>query len=468
MPDNRRMKKRNMRIGVTVIICLMFVIVFTQYQPIASWISRLTGEESKQLTDGIDKEQPVKLKVVYMDEGFFMRNYGKAFMLRYPNVSFEVLTAAPGDNRLSILEPDVVRKMLEQEQPDMLLMNPQAFERMAAEGHLAPLDAWIARDRFDLHSFDSRVADSLRQLAGGALYGLAPEVDRMGLFFNRTLFESIGVPSPTNRMSWIDVLQLAARFPADGSADKRIYGLSLPTPTTPGVLIDFMGRTNGLKEIDPVHRGLTMQTTGWQEIWSFALDGYKRGSVLRQKQPGKNPFLAGQVAMTVQPFRFVNNLLGASSVNFTWDLVTEPVNPANSDVSATFDIPMIYAVNAHSPAAIAAWELVKFINSKEIAAKQLRERQDVPLLSRRQQLLERLKSTGTSANIEAFYELKPRTWDFDPNDEVPAAFRSTLVEMMDQEAEEVLGGRKTLSEALQSMEQRAGDALIKSRGFQNK
>ncbi|MDF2714371.1 MAG: hypothetical protein K0R28_1296 [Paenibacillus sp.] len=465
MTEKHRPRKLKRRIGITIVICLLATIALTQYRPIADWVSKYRGEINEPLQDGIDKERSIKLKVIYMEEGYFMQNYGRAFRLRYPNVSFEVLTAAPGENYLSVLEPATVIKMMERESPDVLLMNPQAYEGMAAEGRLSPLDGWIARDGFDLNAIDPGITDSLRQLGGGVLYGLAPEFERMGLFFNLNLFEKQGVPFPKEHMSWVEVLRLASRFPADGSGAKRIHGLSIPSPSTPGGLIDLMGRTNQLKWMDSANEKLTLQTAAWQEVWKEVLDGVKRGAMLWEKQPGKNPFLAGQVAMTLQPFRFVSDLQQqAAAADLSWDVVTEPVHPSNPDISVTFDIPMIFAVNAQSPYAREAWELVKFINSKEIAAKQMRERADIPLLSRRQQLLERVKSIGISSNIDAFYRLKPRDWDFGSFNTVQGGFRKTLVELIDQEAAEVLEGRQSLSGALESLEKRARESLLKSRG----
>jgi multiple sugar transport system substrate-binding protein len=306
-------------------------------------------------------------------------------------------------------------------------------------------------------------------LGGGGLYGLAPEFERMGLFFNLNLFEKQGVPFPKERMNWVEVLRLASRFPTDGSGAKRIHGLSIPSPSTPGGLIDLMGRTNQLNWMDSANEKLTLQTAAWQEVWNEVLDGVKRGAMLWEKQPGKNPFLAGQVAMTLQPFRFVSDLQQqAAAADLSWDVLTEPAHPSNPDVSATFDIPMIFAVNAQSPYAREAWELVKFINSKEIAAKQMRERTDIPLLARRQQLLERVKSMGIGGNIDAFYRLKPQAWDFESFNPVQGSLRKTLVGLIDQEVAEVLEGRKPLAEALESLEVRARETVLRSRGEPNR
>lgn len=108
---------------------------------------------------------------------------------------------------------------------------------------------------------------------------------------------------------------------------------------------------------------------------------------------------------------------------------------------------------------------MKFVNSKEIAAFQVRERPDIPLLSRRKQLVERLKSIGINANLEAFYELKPGSWHFEPGISVP--FRRSLKERMDQEAAHVLEGRKSLSEALQFLEQSSAEELFRKAGETN-
>lgn len=469
MTKKHGLQKLKRRIGATIVVCFLAAIALTQYRPIADWASKYRGEISEPLKDGIDKERSIKLKVVYMEEGYFMQSYGRAFTLRYPNISFEVLTAAQGENYLSVLEPATVIRMMERESPDVLLMNPRAFEGMAAEGRLSPLDGWITRDGFDLNAIDSGITDSLRQLGGGVLYGLAPEFERMGLFFNPNLFEKQGVPFPKELMSWTEVLHLASRFPTNEGGAGRIYGLSLFSPSTPGGLIDLMGRTNRLKWIDTANEKLTLQTSAWQEVWKEALDGVKRGAMLWEKQPGKNPFLTGRIAMTVQPFRFVSDLQQqATAANLSWDVLSEPVYPSNPNVSATFDIPMIFAVNAQSPYAREAWELVKFINSKEIAAKQMRERPDIPLLSRRQQLLERAKSMGIGANIDAFYRLKPRDWDFESFNPVQGILSNTLVGLINQEVTEVLEGGKPLAEALESLEERARESVLRSRGEPNR
>lgn len=465
--NRRRGNGRKVKAGVAAVLCVLFVIAFIMIEPVSAWISRLTGETSERLGGEIDMEQPVRLKVVYPDEESFMQKYGRSFMLRYPNVSLEVLAAGTGDPGISLPELGAVKKTLKREQPDVMLLNQESFGYLAAKGQLAALDNWIVRDRFDLQSIDAKVTDRLRQLGGGILYGLAPEMERMGLFFNRDLFLSKGVTVPVNRMSWQDVLQSAARFQAESGDGDRIYGLSVYPRSTPGSLISLVAATLDLRMIDPVSRGLTLQAAGWRDVWTSVIGGYKTGYLLWEKQPARNLFTEGKVAMSVQPFSFLSQLRESGVVHFEWDVVTEPVNPGSPDLSATFQIPMIYAVYARSSSAKAAWELVKYINSSEIADKQLRESREIPLLSRRQQLVESLRSTGENVNIDCFYELKPGTGDSVPKDGVPAAFRSVFAGMMDGEAAQVLEGRKSVAEALQSMERQGGEALLQSRSALN-
>lgn len=451
-------KQRWIILFLAIAVSLAAFTAWSVYSSMPNWFGRLIGE--KNSFEVINKDQPVLLKVVYPDEGLFMDKYGKAFILRYPNVSFEVITAAPGRNRLSILELGEAGEMLERSQPDVLLLNPPAYARLASEGRLVQLDSWIKQDRFDLNSFDSKIVASLRQLAEGNLYRLSPEVERMGLFFNRELFDTYGVPLPVSRMSWTEILQLAARF-LSGSAERRIYGLGVSSPSTPGQLIKHMGETNGLKFFDASNQKLTMQSDGWQAIWNEALDGFKRGYVLWENPPGKNLFLAGQVAMTLQPFSFISTVDAAAS-NMPWDVVTEPVNPSAPAVTSTFNIPMIHAINAKSSSMKAAWELLKFINSKEIAAKLLRERQDIPLLARKQQLLDYVKSTRTTASVDIFYDLEPGAWNTDVYEKGVPGINRVLLETMDYTSSEVLKGNKTVAEALQNTEQRIMEALLKN------
>lgn len=444
---NQKLKKNGLIGGTVFTILLIAIVLFIYY---------VMGSQKQKVDKGIDENRSVRLKVAYEHADGFMSNYGKAFSLRYPNISFEVVTAAPGENLLSILEPEGVARMLEEEQVDLLWMNAKSYEQASLDGRLAMLDGWMAQDRLDLEGIDPAILTDLRQRSGGRLYGIPLEVDRMALYFNTELFEAYGVPFPTDRMSWEDILQLAARFPTTDGEGRPFYGLSVSYPSSPGTLIDLMGRTNQLQMLDPVSKKFTLESASWKHVWELVLDRFKRGTVLWEDQPGrKDLFLQKQVAMTLQSSGFMNRLLQPST-NLAWDLVTEPVHPEFPDRSSTFDIPRIVAIRAQSPNQREAWEFLKMLYSKAMLQKQVWTT-DLRLLPQKELILNRVKASGSQANVGAFYTLKPGTPASDPLDNVSGEIKRMIIQQMDEAAAQVMKGELPLQEALQVLQRKVDE-----------
>src|SRR5690606_18332344 len=110
------------------------------------------------------------------------------------------------------------------ERPDVMVLNELLYASLAETGQLRELDSLIHRDQFDIENLHAPIVDLLTSLGSGSLLGLSPMFVSEALFYNRTLFENVGVELPTDRMSWDEVIHTAMRFVNDGSAEERIYG----------------------------------------------------------------------------------------------------------------------------------------------------------------------------------------------------------------------------------------------------
>src|SRR5690606_23647078 len=100
------------------------------------------------------------------------------------------------------------------------------YAQLVEEGGVMELETMIKKDGFDTDGMHPAVIELLKEQGGGQLYGLAPTFSSSALFYNADLFEEHGIEPPSDRMSWQDVMQLAARFPTGGSEEERIYGFS--------------------------------------------------------------------------------------------------------------------------------------------------------------------------------------------------------------------------------------------------
>ncbi|WP_079912816.1 ABC transporter substrate-binding protein [Paenibacillus sp. 32352] len=421
------------------------------------------GEKSSNMVKPLGKDEKASIKVAYYDKNSFLQMYGNMFSVKYPNIDVQVVsmqdTSGPG-----------FQKLIDDEQPDVLVFHsPERFKEWAEQGRLYQLDPVIRQDKFDTENILPNVMDLLKSKGGGNIYGLAPSFYSQALFYNKDLFEKFGVPLPHNKMSWEEVLQLAKRFPKDGHGNDRIYGFARNSAdwivsenkALGYYLMNSIGTTHGLEDMDPVKGTVTLQSEGWKHALGLAADALKSGAVYTGKTSDpadsneawlkRDLFVTGKVAMTLESPYMINNIVRAKEelkdVNpVNWDIVTVPVDPKNPDASSTIDVSEIFAINTKSSNPRAAWELVKYINSDEMA-KQLAKTEQFGFLSRTAYVKER-----DGRDLEPFYMLKMSNRGLQAGEQVPSEFYATFNEMAGNEVQLVVDGKKSVDEALNTMQ----------------
>jgi multiple sugar transport system substrate-binding protein len=459
-----------LRISPLLALCAMLMFGFAQREQLGVWFGQLSKPVAPVALELMDKEKDITLKVGYFHEDTFMMRYGKAFTIRYPNVGVKVVPM--GDNGWNAANnKEKVLDLMEKEQLDVLFLPPDLYGELAKEGRLYPLDSVMKQDNYDLQNIYGGVTDSLRKLGDGKLYGLSPEYEMNALYYNKDLFDKYGVPYPKSGMSWEDVLQLAARFPTDERGGERVYGLSAPGYPDASQLAAQIAKTKGLSLFNAEGNQVTLDTDGWKKVWSIATEGYAKGYIFRpQPWPKRsmmmdevykrNPFISGTAAMAVTGYSLSRDLDLAESQYkmsaFNWDIASEPIEPARPGESASFTLGAIYAVNAKSEQQRAAWEMVKLINSAEIAKKLSRTMASGSLPTR-------LKSVkpDDGRNYEPFYTMRPSTVEV-----APSVHPRTLRKFYDaygpaaaQKADAVVSGRLRPDEAVKQLQEEAQKAL---------
>jgi multiple sugar transport system substrate-binding protein len=92
-----------------------------------------------------------------------------------------------------------------------------------ALGEIEPIDSLVARDNFDLADFYPALLDSFR--AGDKLYGLPRDNDTKVIYYNKSLFETAGVPAPVANWTWNDLRDAAIKLTRrDGGATRYGFG----------------------------------------------------------------------------------------------------------------------------------------------------------------------------------------------------------------------------------------------------
>jgi multiple sugar transport system substrate-binding protein len=167
-----------------------------------------------------------------------------------------------------------------------------------------------------------------------------------------------------------------------------------------------------------------------------------------------DPFIGGKVAMVMEGSYLMNQIKEAQTrlkdkgkgVQ-NWDLVTVPVNPQTPDESTSMSLNQIFAIDANTANADAAWKFVSYINGDDFA-RVTSKLQNGGFPTRTKYL-----DSGDGRHMEAFYSLKPSQNNmYKDFDKIPQQFYMKFDGLTQQEFQNVTDGKTTISEALDNLQ----------------
>jgi len=428
-------------------------------------------------SQAIDPDKPVTLKVAFINEQMFYQSYGNVFSAKYPNVQFEVISTM--DAAMSKDPAQAMIDLVDETQPDVVMLTMAQYEALAADGRLYELDSMVTQSGFQLEQMVEGVVQLLRDAGGGKLYGLAPTFNTNALYYNKDLFAKYGVPEPTDFMTWEEVLKLAARFPTDGDDNSRIYGLaSSMFAQDPFQLIKDMAAAKGLNYLNADATELTMSEPEWREIFREVVEGYQSKTVHQPVPPqgdGGMMFSAdsmlfnnGRAAMVIDNSSMINFMGGGMAMVSSTDgsdtsssqpekvnmgIVTAPVDAATPDMTSAYTVSQIFSINAASSQTDIAWAFIQYVHGDEAA--KIRSNTAIDLQSRLG-----YETNADGVNLEPFYKLKPLPME--TTSWYPKGFRSSFGKIASEEISAASSGSKSADEAFDSIMSRGAEALAEA------
>ena len=204
----------------------------------------------------------------------------------------QLLEQCAADNNVSIdhqASPrnDLITKVLlaaqQQQLPDILMIDNPDLQQVASTGALAPLtDYGVELDGLYPNLIDAGSLD-------GTVYGIAPGINGMALFYNVDMLAAAGVEPPT---TWAEVKDVAAK---------------LTTDETYGIAFSAVATEEGSWQFEPWFWGAGAELTQLDspeavqalEFWvDLVNSGYASKSVVTWSQGDVNDqFIAGKTAM---------------------------------------------------------------------------------------------------------------------------------------------------------------------------
>ncbi|SDO53761.1 carbohydrate ABC transporter substrate-binding protein, CUT1 family [Nakamurella panacisegetis] len=237
------------------------------------------------------------------------------------------LTACGKANNITVVRDAVpggglIQKVLQESSsktlPDVLMLDNPDMQQIAKSGALTPLsDYSISTDGY---------APGILQAGtyNGKIYGLAPTVNSIALFYNKDVFTKAGITPPT---TWAD-LRADAKKLTSGSQ----YGIALDANATyegSWTFLPFMWSNGGSEK--------NINTPEVAEALQFWVDLMKDGSLSKgalnwTQADAENQFAAGKAAMMINgPWQFpaLNAVKGLN-----YGVVSIPVNKAGQVAQA--------------------------------------------------------------------------------------------------------------------------------------
>jgi len=197
---------------------------------------------------------------------------------------------------------------------DLIMFESVLAPYLIKSGYLEPLDQFVQSDAELYANLDGRALDYARAQGYGTLYGIPFGKNVYALYYNKTLFDELGMPHPVNGMTWDEVFGLAERiavheglgeraafrFPDENLAISQL-GIPVFDPATGEIDADnperervrlFVERVYEVESLTPLGRNFTL-------LFSH--------------------FAAGRIAMI--PGRFIGDNTSWAKDHTTWALM---------------------------------------------------------------------------------------------------------------------------------------------------
>lgn len=248
-------------------------------------------------------------------------------------------------------------QLASENEADVVAMQSLRMPGFAARSALRPLQPFIDDDSgFDLEDFFEPIRTGLS--SDGEIYAFGYDIGPIVLYYNKTLFDDAGVPtpSPTEPMSWDDFRQAATELTGGeryGYIQQPVFDFTVPWLWSGGG--DYMnaGQTE-----------CTLDSPESVEAIQFVVSMFTEDKIaapitdLANPNFGVEEFYGGNIGMHVDgPWQFIN--IGTNS-DFEWGIAPMPEGPAGS---VTWAAGSGFGISNNTGNPEAAWKALKTLTS---------------------------------------------------------------------------------------------------------
>lgn len=247
--------------------------------------------------------------------------------------------------------------------PDVFWLWINEMPYYAARNLLTPLDDYIQKDKFKLDDFFKATIDAYTYK--GKLYAIPRETSMITLYYNKDAFDAAGVAYPDDKWTW-DNLRDAAKKLTKKDANGKVtqYGIA-PLNGYEAFFSVLWENGGGLLNDDKTKCVLNTPESiqGIQFISDLTnVDKSTPAASEMAKLPVEQQFLSGKIAMFFSG-RWSTLTLWQAAKAPHWDVSSVPLGKLGRVARTSAGS---HAVPAGSKHPAEAWQLVKYLSSKDV------------------------------------------------------------------------------------------------------
>jgi multiple sugar transport system permease protein len=266
--------------------------------------------------------------------------------------------------------------------PDVVAFDRFAVSEWAARGAFTPLDAYMAKDKAagradgvkqeDFYSTAWQEAIYTDPRSGeGHVYGVPFNFDSRALYYNKDLLKRAGYNAPPE--TWEQLQEMAVRL-TEKDEKGRVLRLGF-VPNFGNTFLYLYGWMNGGEFMSADMRHVTLNdpkivgALDWMTKLYDDLGGAKQVYAFQSTFQGGDldPFIIGKVAMKIDGVWMLDAMTQFGG-QMNWAIAPPPV-PASERARGVKTSSWVggwcYAVPSSAKQKDAAWELIRFLNTKE-------------------------------------------------------------------------------------------------------
>ncbi len=242
-----------------------------------------------------------------------------AFMEAHPEIKIEVWHQPWGDyfTKIQALWASGDTALI----PDVAFLWPTP--RYAAEGVLENLDSYIEKDGYDLNDYWPGLLESASY--DGSVYGFPRDIEVNVLYFNKDIFDEVGVEYPNENWTWDDLMAAAEKLTVkDANGNVERYALAMEggkwakwVNQNGGAILDNYRNPSKCMLTEPA------SVAGLQFFADMMNNGYAmRDADLSQAGGDAAVFSSGQAAMIIQN---TSRVSGFNQAGLNYDVMPVPI-----------------------------------------------------------------------------------------------------------------------------------------------